>query len=281
MTESDTVTDIQTLLQAGNAALLAGDAYEARQYFRRVTELAPDMAEAWVGLAGTVRPYSEKRDYLQQALQLDPANPEIQAGLAYVEAKLTAGEVLAPRGVSTQEPLSVPGSDARTSGSASSNSAENGHTHVPAETESGLRCIECGAPITNTKHVVWSAVGQLCADCARARRPLNYQVSTGNIAVAVAVSLFASSLISFLMLLFLPSFGFFSFLIAFIFAPMVAEFIVRILDRLTRAKRGRTMQVAVGASIGLGAAPLLILTFSLALLLFTIICVSTAVARLR
>jgi len=50
---------------------------------------------------------------------------------------------------------------------------------------------------------------------------------------------------------------------------------------LTGAKRGRSMQIAVGVGLAVGATPLMLLTFSLTLLLFTIIGISTAVARLR
>lgn len=95
MTEPGTTSELQLLIDEGKAALLAGDTYEARQRFRRATELEPENAEAWKGLAGSVRPYSEKREYLQQALNLDPTDKEIRATIEYVENKIAAGEYLA------------------------------------------------------------------------------------------------------------------------------------------------------------------------------------------
>ncbi len=282
MTESGTTTDIQTLIQEGNAALLAGDTFEARQRFRRVIEIDPEHVDALKGLAGSVRPYREKRDYLQQALTFDPTNGEVRAFLEYVDAKLAAGEVLAPRGVSIQE---VPGMAVSTSGEQTTVTAENGSGYTPVapedEAEATLSCVSCGTPLTDMKGVVWTPVGQICAECARERRPRNYQVEPSHLAIAGSVALISSILVSILVIVVLGGFGFFSFIIAFIVAPIVAEFIVRILDRLTGAKRGRPMQIAVGVGLAVGAAPLMLLTFSLTLLLFTIIGISTAVARLR
>ncbi len=282
MTESGTTTDIQTLIQEGNAALLGGDTFEARQRFRRATELDPENVEALKGLAGSVRPYQEKRDYLQQALTCDPANNEVRAFLEYVEAKLAAGEVLAPRGVSIQE---VPAMAGPTSGEQITEMTENGSGYtavVPEdEAEATLSCIACGTHLTDMKGVVWTPVGQICAECARARRPRNYQVEPVHMAIATAVALISSILVSILVVIVLGRGSLFSFIIAFIVAPIVAEFIVRILDQLTHAKRGRPMQIAVGVGLALGAVFLMLWSLSLPLLLFTIISISTAVARLR
>lgn len=279
MAESSTTSEVQTLIQAGNAALVAGDTYEARQRFRRATELEPENVEAWMGLAGSVRPYSEKREHLQRALTLDPGNGEVRASLEYVEGKIAAGEVLAPRGVTEPKPERVP-DDLIEEGDLplAAHETETQYCYLHPDRETGLRCTHCDRPICS-QCLVRAPVGQLCPECARARRPRNYQVSANTLLIAVPIALISSALVSVLVALFLR--GFFAFIIAFIIAPFVAEFIVRVLDRLTHAKRGRTMQIAVGVSIGLGAAPMLMLTLSLPLLLFIIITISTAVTRLR
>jgi hypothetical protein len=62
--------------------------------------------------------------------------------------------------------------------------------------------------------------------------------------------------------------------------PAIAEFIVRVVDRVTRLKRGRPMQVAVGVAIVLGTLPFALFG-GLLLLLYMVLAVSTAVARLR
>jgi hypothetical protein len=53
--------------------------------------------------------------------------------------------------------------------------------------------------------------------------------------------------------------GFLGFYVAFFAGPMTAEVIVRILDRLTRAKRGRAMQIVVAAAMVLAILPVALL----------------------
>lgn len=283
MTGTRMVEEVQMLLQEGNAALLAGDAIEARQRFRRVLELEPDNVEALIGLAGSVRPYREKRDYLQRALELNPTSAEARASLAFVEAKMAAGEVLAPRGVQLREPtlLELPPEqiDAPLEPAVDTLFCYN---HPDRET--GLQCTNCTRPICH-ECVRPAPVGQLCPECARARRPRNYQVSAGELAIAGVVTLIASLIVSVLGMFVLR--GFFAFFIAFIVAPLLGELIVRMLDRLTHAKRGKEMQIAVGIGMGLGAAPLLLLVLAgggfavLPTLLFLGLATATVVARLR
>jgi hypothetical protein len=126
-------------------------------------------------------------------------------------------------------------------------------------------------------------VGQLCPECRKGRRPRNYQVSMGDLLIGFGVALAVSALISVPVGLFVRSF-FFYFLL-FVVGPGIAELIVRAVERTTKMKRGREMQIAVSVAIVLGAlgsflfAPLPL--NPLALLLFAVLAVSTAVARLR
>lgn len=278
MAESDTVREIAELIQQGNAAVRAGDLYEARKHFRRATELAPDHPEAWLGMAAAVRPFREKLDYLQRVLALDPSHAEARASLSYVEGKVAEGVLLAPK----EDPQEQ------------ENGAQDGASPTPTpevlycyrhpDHETVLTCTQCGNPICH-ECVRPAFVGQLCPDCARERRPPNYQVSSSILAIASSLAFVASLAVSFLVLFALG--GFLGLFLAFIFAPMVAEFIIRILDRLIRAKRGRAMQIAVGAGMAGGALiPLMMAFFGsghlpLSLLIFTVVAVSTAVARLR
>jgi hypothetical protein len=102
-------------------------------------------------------------------------------------------------------------------------------------------------------------VGQLCPECARERRPRNYQVSVGNLAAAAPITLLIALGVSYLLVQFLPAFGFFMLIISFFLGSIVAELIVRLLDRVTHAKRGKEMQLTVGLSYLLGAAPFALL----------------------
>lgn len=292
MTEFHLTDDIATLIQEGQAALLAGDTYEARQRFRRVVEVDPTNVAGWIGLAGAVRPYKEKQQYLQRALELDQTSTEARASLEYVEAKLAIGEILAPRGVSipVNDPIlasfDAPHSAAQNEYADLETATDIQYCYIHPDRETGLRCTQCERPIC-AECMVRAPVGQLCPECARARRPRNYQVSAGNLAVAGVIGIVGSFFANFVAAQFLFMLGFFAFFLAFILAPMVGELFVRILDRVTHGKRGKEMQVTVGIGIGLGAAPLIVLPFllgafpSLPLLLFIIMTITTAVARLR
>jgi hypothetical protein len=81
----------------------------------------------------------------------------------------------------------------------------------------------------------------------------------------------------------LPFIGLFLGILA---GPLVGEITVRIVERLTK-KRGRPMQLAVGLGLVLGSLGFLLLSllqpslFTLVLVLFVVLAVSTAAARLR
>ncbi len=285
-----TADEVSALVAEGNAALSAGDSYRARLRFRRALELDPERAEAWVGLAGSVRPYRERREHLRRALELDPANPAIRAMLAQVEERLAAGEVLAPGGTQSRAPAPVPAEEPAP--------VDVQYCYIHPNRETGLQCTSCGRPICG-ECAQRAAVGQLCPECRKARRPVNYQVSGATVAIAGGVTAIYSIVVSTLGLMILGRIGFFSFIVAFLLGPVAGDLLVRLLDRVTRAKRGRTMQLAVGLAYGAGIvfmicglalalgilSPLFVgqMLFSLPLghYLFSAIAIITALTRLR
>jgi len=272
MAESPTVGDALGLMQNGRVALMAGDTYTARQFFRRALEVDPEHVDALIGLTGTVRAYREKREHLLHALIIDPANSEARAILTQVEAHLAAGEVLAPGGVQGRTPVPSTSTDTP---------AQTGTLYCcnHPKRETGLRCTSCDRPIC-AECVRMAAVGQLCPACARARRPVNYQVSAGSLAlsavVALVYGLFSSVVAGFA----LGMIGYFGLYLALIFGPMAGELLVRLLERVNR-KRGRSVQIVVGLCYGLAAAPVVLLFFNLGLIIFAIATLVTAVTRLR
>jgi hypothetical protein len=145
--------------------------------------------------------------------------------------------------------------------------------------ETALHCTSCDRPIcSQCSHP--GAVGQLCPECLKGRRAPNYQVSVANIlvggVVGLLVSIVATSLIA------LIGGGFFLFLIIFAAGPAAAELIVRAVDRVTKNKRGRPMQITVAAAMILGGVIAFWFTPNLlAIALFLLVGISTAVARLR
>lgn len=284
MTQSNTLRETQVLVQEGNAALRAGDILEASKRFRRATELEPENIEAWLGLASAVRSYREKNELLQRALSIDPTNADVLSSLAYVQGKLSAGELLAPRSEPGVGQPAMP-AEAGDMPISPASGVETTFCYRHPERETGLRCVQCGRPIC-TECVRPAFVGQLCPECARERRPRNYQVTAGGLVLAGVITLVASVIISYPVTRFLGGL-FFAYIVAVIGAPIVAEMIVRLLDRATHAKRGREMQLTVGISYALGTLPWVLFSFQypgsppLPLLLFTGVAIATLVGRLR
>jgi tetratricopeptide (TPR) repeat protein len=292
MTEPTTAADAAALVEEGRAALMAGDNFTARQRYRQALELNPDTIDAWIGLAGSVRPYREKRQHLQRALEIDPENREALAILAQVEARIAAGELLAPGPVREPpppppaEPEPEPLTQEAALQPAPTDAVETLYCYRHPDRETGLRCTNCGNPIC-PDCVRPAPVGQFCPDCARERRPVNYQVEAWHIVVAAVVALVYGTLMTFLAFNVLGFARFFSFIVAFLLGPIAGEGLVRILEVVAQKKRGKAMQIALSVAYAFGAAPLLVPLFfvapflGIALAIFTVIAITTAMARLR
>lgn len=280
---TDITSEFQHAIQEGNAALRVGDMFEARQHFRRATELEPRNVAAWLGLASAVPTFAEKRECFEHVLALDPQNEDARLGLAYVERKQADGEIVArtERGASgTAQTTPTPQAynfDALTPVKPNTSVAvEYCYRHPDRET--GLHCSICARPICG-QCAIQGPVGQICPECARARRPRNYTVSFGDLVIAFPVALIVSALIGVGIGLFVS--GFLLFFMFFV-GPAIAELIVRAVERTTKMKRGRQMQVAVSIAIVLGTLLAFMFTHNLLpLLLYGFLAVSTAIARLR
>jgi len=276
MTES-TTSEVQQLVQAGRAAALAGDTMAARSSFRRATELDPSNAEAWVGLSSAVPILAEKRQYLQKALTLEPQNADISASLRYVEQLQAEGMQLEPSRRRAERNASGDASPLLSAPELPAPATAVEYCYRHPERETALHCIQCNRPICGACAQMTS-VGQLCPECRRDRRPSNYKVSTSDVAIAAIVGAIAAALVAVPVAFFAR--GLFGFFIVFMAGPAIAEFIVRIVDRVTKLKRGRSMQITVGVAMVLGTLPL-VLVNPLMMIIYLVVGVSTAVARLR
>lgn len=292
---TETTDDVTALVSEGNAALIAGDTYTARQRFRAALERNPRRVDALIGMAGSVRPYREKREHLLRALEIDPDNEHARAVLEQVETRLAAGEVLAPGSVREREPQPAPAPPPEPTAALAATQV----CYLHPDRETGLRCTSCDRPIC-ADCVRPAAVGQLCPECARVRRPVNYQVSAVESAIAGATTLVYSTLVSTFALLILGSIGFFGLLVALLLGPVAGDLLVRLTDRFTRGKRGQLMQLSVGIAYvagfllmlgglavaltgapSLGAIGALFFGLPLGLHLFNVITIVSAVVRLR
>jgi hypothetical protein len=277
MTES-TATEVQQLVQEGRAAALAGDTFAARASFRRATEIDPSCADAWIGLGSVVPVLAEKHDYLRRALEIEPGNAEAQASLRYIEKLQAEGLQLAPS-KRREERYATGDTSPLLSAPEPEVLPEVEYCYRHPDRETGLHCIQCGRPIC-AECATMTPVGQLCPDDRRARRPSNYKVSTSDVLIGGVVALFASALVALVLSLFVGRMGFFGFFIIFMVGPAIAEFIVRVVDRVTKLKRGRPMQIAVGSAVVVGTLPFALFG-GLLLLIYMVLAVVTAVARLR
>jgi hypothetical protein len=280
MTES-TTSEVQQLVQAGRAAVLAGDTMAARASFRRATELDPSNAEAWVGLSSAVPILAEKRQYLQKALALEPENADISASLRYVEQLQAEGMQLEPSRRRAERNASGDASPLLSAPELPVPATAVEYCYRHPDRETALHCIQCNRPICGACAQMTS-VGQLCPECRRDRRPSNYKVSMADVIVAGLVAFFATGVIAFLLALLLSriGLGFFGIFIMFVVGPAIAEFIVRIVDRVTKLKRGRPMQITVGIAMVLATLPFVLFN-PLLMIIYLVVGVSTAVARLR
>ncbi len=276
MTES-TTSEVQQLVQAGRAAALAGDTMAARSSFRRATELDPSNAEAWVGLSSAVPILAEKRQYLQKALALEPQNADISASLRYVEQLQAEGMQLEPSRRRAERNASGDASPLLSAPELPMPATAVEYCYRHPDRETALHCIQCNRPICGACAQMTS-VGQLCPECRRERRPSNYKVSTNDLVIAAIVGAIAAALVAVPVAFFAR--GLFGFFIVFMAGPAIAEFIVRIVDRVTKLKRGRSMQIAVGVAMVLGTLPLVLFN-PLMMIIYLVVGVSTAVARLR
>jgi hypothetical protein len=72
-------------MQRGQAAARVGHRDEARQYLRQAVQLEPDRLEAWLDLAGVEDDPADKRACFQSVLDIDPSNVEARLGLEMLE----------------------------------------------------------------------------------------------------------------------------------------------------------------------------------------------------
>lgn len=239
------------LVQEGAAALAAGDSFTARLRFRTATEQDPGCLEAWLGLSSITPVLRDRRSHLLRVLELCPAHEEALQRLAEVEDLLARGVHVQKRGaqvgaVVAQPALPTPDTEEL--------SPTVCYRHTLRAT--GLRCASCERPIC-AACASNAPVGHLCPECRAKRRPVNYQVGPAHLLVAALVSsiggLLAAALGSFVMA------GFLGFYIAMAVAPFVGAGLVFLIDRWTRAKRGRPMQIAAGTAVVVGMLPVVLL----------------------
>ncbi len=151
------MTTSHDMLQQGIAAARSGQRALARQLFVRAIEVDQYNDEAWVWLAGVVDDPADIRRCLQQALRINPLNPQARQGIAWLDqqarqAQKTSSSTGAPPGgqVSSASPSATTHplpSQAANPPSPASSAPEGGLFQLPPATNSAASA--SAAPASN------------------------------------------------------------------------------------------------------------------------------------
>ena len=117
--------------------------------------------------------------------------------------------------------------------------------------ETVLRCNRCDKPIC-TQCAVRTPVGYRCPECVRGQQAVFYNANRYDLAVAGIVSFALSVAIGGLSYALLGSFGWFSFLIAFIVGPMAGGAISEVVRASVKRRRARNMRWVAATACILG-----------------------------
>ena len=152
------MTTSHDTLQQGIAAARSGQRALARQLFVRAIEANQHNDEAWVWLAGVVDDPADMRRCLQQALRINPLNPQARQGIAWLDqqarqAQKTSSSTGAPPGgqvssaslSATMHPL--PSQAANLSSSAPS-APKGGLFQLPSATNSSSSASQSDASVS-------------------------------------------------------------------------------------------------------------------------------------
>lgn len=158
--------------------------------------------------------------------------------------------------------------------------------------ETRLRCNRCGAPIC-AKCAVQTPVGFRCPQCVRSQQAVFYTATPVDYAIAAVVGLVASVVAAFIM-------GRVGIFLALFLGPLAGGAIAEAARWATGRRRGRWMWLVVSGCIVVGALvaafyPVLFLLFTprplislplsmlfrLDLIIYVVLAVGTAYARLR
>ncbi len=152
-------------LQQGIAAARSGQRALARQLFVRAIEANQNNDEAWVWLAGVVDDPADMRRCLQQALRINPLNPQARQGIAWLDqqarqAQKTSSSTGAPPGgqVSSASPSATTHplpSQAANPPSPAPSAPKGGLFQLPSATNSSSSASQSDASVSSaTTHLL-------------------------------------------------------------------------------------------------------------------------------
>lgn len=261
------MTDLEDLLDRAQRARDAGNPLVARGYWRRASRLAPDRLDIWLNLCELTKVPAERERCLVQIVRLDPENVAAHAELGRLQEEHDAEEP--PEAAVLVRENDAPEGDSVSPepGSAISQPTLGMRTDITDEmrrqwdealaagrplvcinhpqTQTGLRCNRCGAPIC-TKCAVRTPVGFRCRECVIAQQSAFYNARWYDYPLAAFLSLALSVLAALLS-------GVAGWWFALIISPFAGGLIASIVHRAVGRRRGRWLWLMVAACIILGA----------------------------
>lgn len=212
--------DLINLKKQARVAAATGDKPRAIQLYKQVLSHTPDDESAIMELAPLLDEDEERRDYLKQALRINPYHEEARIALARLEGKEDAAAVQQP-------------------------AAEVLHCYYHPDRETMLRCNKCGKPIC-TECAIRTPVGYRCPDCVRELQDKFYNATSGDI-IKGLIAAFGGGILAgvaiFLLILFLGGFLFFGFLAAFFLGPALGGAVSEITQRAMGKRRARNFSL--------------------------------------
>lgn len=253
-----TISDprVRALLRRADKVARSGKRAAAAQLYREIVEDAPELEDAWLGLANVTFDEEEKTQALQTVLELDPENEAAQLELAILRGEAEPETAVAP-------PPSPPPVEPEPAPETAVAPPAQDHNHIEIDTwadeklfcyrhpdrETSLRCYNCDNPICS-QCAIKTPVGYSCPVCIRQKEDVFYNARPADYLIAPLAALPLSLLAGFLVLRF--SGGFFIILIMFFVGGLIGGFIGRIAKRTVGNRRGRYLPHLVAGVVVLG-----------------------------
>lgn len=288
------MTDLDGLLERAQAALDAGNPLVARGYWRRATRVAPERLDVWTKLCQVTEAPAERIRCLEHIVELDPANDAALEELTDLREAQEEGHDDQPA-PALPVPVDAP---------AAASAGDPAHVHVGAgrqditpemrhqwdealaagkplvcinhpQTETGLRCNQCSAPIC-TRCAVHTPVGFRCKECIKEQQSTFFTARWADYPLAAVVALALSVPAAVLA-------GLAGWWFALIISPVAGGLVGGVVHRAVGRRRGRWTWLVVAVSVVLGA--LVALAFApyrfISIIVYAVLATSSAVGILR
>lgn len=271
---------IRSLLRQASNVAAANKRAAAEQLYRQAIAEAPDVPEAWLGLARVLLDPVEQEAAYRQALRLDEENEAARAWLARVDAGISpnaetsqpTNPYVAARQYLQEATQRLPSSAIPPATAAPATAAPAVRAASPTTPPSqaaepaaellvcanhpgrqtNLRCNRCDKPIC-TQCARRTPVGYRCKTCVREQEDVFYTAEPRHYVIATAVALPLAILAALLVSL-IP----FWFLLIFI-APAMGTLIGRLTFLAIGRRRGRYVPYLAAALVALSAVGLLLM----------------------